>query len=138
MLTRFRPFHDLARFERDFFRRPVTDAERANWRPAVDIEETEEAVVLTADLPGVDEKDIEITVHEGVLLLSGKRESVVDEETGTSLYRERTHGSFFRRFRLGRKVDAEQIAATYRNGVLTVTLPKREDAKPKQIPVTTN
>ena len=138
MLTRFNPFHDLARFERDFFRRPVSNGVSATWRPAVDIEETEEAVVLTADLPGVQEKDIEITVHEGVLVLTGKREHVREEEKETSLYRERTYGSFFRRFRLGRKVDAEQIAASYKNGVLTVTLSKKEDAKPKQIPVTTN
>ena len=140
MLTRFKPFRDVARFNREFdhfFRSHGRDGEHTNFAPAVDIEETEEAVVLSADLPGVDEKDIEITVHQGVLVLSGKREDTRDEESENSVYRERRYGSFFRRFRLGSKVDPDAIVAAYKNGVLTVTLPKKEEAKPKQIPVAT-
>ena len=140
MLTRFKPFRDVARFNREldrFFRAGGGNGQLTNYAPAVDIEETDEAVVLSADLPGVDEKDIEITVHQGVLVLAGKREDNREEETENSLYRERRYGSFFRRFRLGSKVDPDAIVAAYKNGVLTVTLPKKEEAKPKQIPVAT-
>jgi len=141
MFTRARPFHDIARFNRDFgrfFHAGGGNGDRANFTPAVDIEETDDAVVLSADLPGVDEKDIEITVHQGVLVLSGKREDSREEETENGVYRERRYGSFFRQFRLGSKVDPDAIAAAYRNGVLTVTLTKKEEAKPKQIPVATD
>ena len=138
MLTRWRPFHDVVRFNREFSRFAHPDGdndELAKFTPAVDIEETDEAIVLSADLPGVDEEDIDITVHQGVLVLAGKREDDRDEETDNSVYRERRHGSFFRQFRLGSKVNAEAIVAAYKNGVLTVTLPKKEEAKPKQIKV---
>ncbi|MFH2010202.1 MAG: Hsp20/alpha crystallin family protein [bacterium] len=141
MLRVWRPFHELARFDRDFdslFRNPVRNGDVGTFRPSVDIEETEESFVLTADLPGVDEKEIEITVHEGVLLLSGKRELEREEKTDKGIYRERSHGAFLRKFRLGPNVDPEGIAAAYKHGVLTVTLPKKAEAKPKQIPVVTN
>lgn len=141
MLTRARPFYDVARFSREFghfFRAGGGNGEHASFAPAVDIEETDDAVVLSVDLPGVDENDIEITVHQGVLVLSGKREDRRDEETDNSVYRERRYGSFFRQFRLGSKVDPDAIAAAYKNGVLTVTLTKKEEAKPKQIPVATD
>ena len=140
MLSRWRPFHDVARFNREFdrfFRTGGGNGEVTSFAPAVDIEETDAAVVLSADLPGTDEKDIEITVHQGVLVLSGKREDKREEETDNGVYRERRYGSFFRRFRLGTEVDADAIVAAYKNGVLTVTLPKKEEAKPKQIPVAT-
>ncbi len=138
MLTRFRPFHDIARFNREFGRFHHENAgndEVTKFTPAVDIEETEDAIILSADLPGVDENDIDISVHQGVLILTGKREGNLDEETESSIYRERRHGSFFRQFRLGSKVDVDSIVAAYKNGVLTVTLPKKEEAKPKQIKV---
>lgn len=140
MLTRWNGFPNVTRFNREldrFFRAGGGNGEPNNYAPAVDIEETDEAVVLSADLPGVDEKDIEITVHQGVLVLAGKREDNREEETENSLYRERRYGSFFRRFRLGNKVDPDAIVAAFKNGVLTVTLPKKEEAKPKQIPVAT-
>jgi len=138
MLTRHRPFHNLGRFHRGFdhfFGVPTENTNPTAFTPAVDIEETDGAVVLSADLPGVDEKDIEVTVHQGVLVLTGKREDKREEETENTIYRERRYGAFFRRFRLGSKVDPDAIVAAYKNGVLTVTLPKKEEAKPKQIPV---
>jgi HSP20 family protein len=140
MLTKWRPFQDVARFNREldcFFRAGGGNGEPNTFAPAVDIEETEQAVVLCADLPGVEEKDIEVTVHQGVLVLTGKREDHREETTESGFYRERRYGSFFRRFRLGDKVDPEGIVAAFKNGVLTVTLPKKEEAKPKQIPVAT-
>jgi len=140
MLTRYRPFFDVTRFNRDidhFFGTRRGNGALHHFAPAVDIEETEEAILLSADLPGVDEKDIEITVNQGTLILSGKREDKVDEKTDHGVYQERRYGSFFRRFRLGSKVDPDAIVAAYKNGVLTVTLPKKEEEKPKQIPVAT-
>ena len=104
-----------------------------SYRPAVDVEENEAGFVLRADLPGIDEKDIEITVHEGVLTLSGKREDARDEESAN--LRERRFGAFSRRFRLGNQVSAEAIEAKYTNGVLTIAMPKKEEVKPRQISV---
>lgn len=140
MFLNHRSIQNVPRFRRGFdhfFRHGGDQGEHADFTPAVDIDETEEAVVLSADLPGVDEKDIEITVHQGVLVLTGKREDTREDETENTVYRERRHGSFFRRFRLGSKVNADAIHAVFKNGVLTVTLPKKEEAKPKQIPVAT-
>jgi len=137
MLTLWKPFNDLARFHDDLFRRG-RNGELVRFTPAVDIEELEDRFVLSADLPGIDEKDLEITVHDGVLVLSGKREVSQEEERDGGLYRERSHGSFCRQFRLGPHVDPEKIEAHFSKGVLQVTLPKKEEAKPKQIPVATN
>ena len=104
-----------------------------SYRPAVDVEENEASFTIRADLPGIDEKDLEITVHEGVLTLSGKREDTREEERAN--LRERRFGAFSRRFRLGNQVSAEGIEASYKNGVLTITMPKKEEVKPRQISV---
>ena len=138
MLTLWRPHHDLFRWSREFDR--LFDSASGNGHvremsPAVDIDEEEERFVIRADLPGMDEKDIEVRVHEGTLLLAGKRESKQEEKSATGYYRERCHGSFARRFKLGSTVDDSRIEATYENGVLTVVLPKKEEVKPRQIPV---
>ena len=107
--------------------------EAQTYRPAVDIEESETGFTLRADLPGIDEKDIDITVHEGVLTLSGKREDAREAETAN--LRERRFGSFSRRFRLGDQVSAEGIEASFKNGVLAIAMPKKEEVKPRQISV---
>ena len=139
MLTLYRPFSDIERFHREFrnqlLREP--DGEADHFRPVVDIEEDDHRVLITADLPGVKQEDLEITVKDGVLLLSGKRESKLEEKTDVRYYSERCTGAFFRQFRLGRKVDPEKIQATLQDGVLTIELPKRAEAQPRQIPVVT-
>ncbi len=99
----------------------------------VDIDEREDAITLSADLPGLTLENIEITLNDGLLTISGKR-----EPTAASHRRERATGSFERSFRLGTALDQEQIAAAYCNGVLTLTLPKKEAAKARQIPVKIN
>ena len=136
-LTRWRPmnldpFRDLDRF---FW---PSDGQVTGYTPAVDLSEEEDHFLITADLPGMAEKDIEVKVHDGVLLLTGKREDTREQKEGGSHLRERRYGSFCRQFRLGDGVDAEKIEATYRNGVLEVRLPKREETKPRQIPVSTS
>ncbi len=138
MLTLWRPHHDLFRWSRELDR--LFDAEPGNGdsralSPAVDIDEEENRFVIRADLPGMNQKDIEVRAHEGTLLLAGKRESKQEEKSATGYYRERRYGSFARSFKLGSNVDDSKIEAAYENGVLTVILPKKEEVKPRQIPV---
>jgi HSP20 family protein len=109
------------------------EAELATWAPAVDIFETENEVVVKADLPDVEEKDIDIRVENNVLQVRGERK--FDKNVGQDNYLrvERVYGAFTRSFTLPNTINSEQIRAEYRNGVLTVHLPKREETKPKQI-----
>jgi HSP20 family protein len=134
MLTLWKPSDEWFSFGRELDRWFDEGPTRGPC-PAVDIEEEENRFVLRADLPGVDEKDLEVRVHEGVLILGGKRTETREEQRGGGVYRERSTGSFSRQFRLGPGVDDTKIEASYKNGVLTVVLPKQEAAKPRQIPV---
>jgi len=134
MLTLWRPSRDLFRWDLDdLFGRPLLEGSR--FTPAVDIEEQDDRFVLRADLPGIREKDLDLQVHDGTLRLTGKREDQREEKRGSATFRERTFGGFTRQFTLGPNVDAEKIEASYEDGVLTVVLPKKEAAKPRQIPV---
>src|SRR5271169_2017331 len=105
------------------------------WAPAVDIYETEHELVLKADLPDVNPQDLDIHVENNVLTIRGERkfENKVKEENYLRI--ERAYGSFSRSFSLANSVNSEAIKADYQNGVLTLTIPKREEAKPKQIKV---
>ena len=111
------------------------DASRP-WTPAVDIRETENALVLKADLPEVDEKNIEIRIENRTLVLQGERKFEPIETDKGSYHRiERPYGSFARSFTLPETVDPESVQAEFKQGVLTVTLPKKEAAKPRTIKV---
>jgi len=101
----------------------------------VDIVETENDIVLRADLPGVDPKDVDIQVENGTLTLKGERKFESDVKEDDYRRVERVYGSFLRSFALPPTVDAEKVEAEYRNGVLELKLPKRPEAKPKQIKV---
>ena len=112
-----------------------TSCEVSSWTPAVDIQETETAYVVEADIPGVDPKEIDITVDNGAITISGERVSESKEES-TGYYRsERVSGSFMRKFTLSDAVDVEGIKATGKNGVLKVNIPKKESSKPRKISV---
>jgi HSP20 family protein len=101
----------------------------------IDIKETDDAFLLKADLPGMRKEDIRIHVEDDLLTLSGERK-FEDEESRENYHRiERSYGRFSRVFQLAGVADASKIAAQYADGVLTVTLPKREEAKPRQIEV---
>lgn len=106
-----------------------------NWAPAVDIYEHEGNLVLKAELPGIDPKDVDVRVENNVLTLRGERkfESEVKREKYHRV--ERAYGSFSRSFTLPATVDTDRIRAEYKDGVLRVTLPVREEAKPKQISI---
>jgi len=105
------------------------------WAPAVDIYETEHELVVKADLPDVNPQDLDIHVENNILTIRGERkfENKVKEEN--YLRMERSYGSFSRTFSLANSVNSEAIKADYQNGVLTLSIPKREEAKPKQIKV---
>jgi HSP20 family protein len=106
-----------------------------SWAPAVDILESEHELVVKADLPDVKPEELDIRVENNILTIRGERkfEEKVDEKKYLRV--ERSYGSFARSFSLANTVNAEAIKADYRDGVLTLTIPKREEAKPKQIKV---
>ncbi len=146
MLTRWEPFRDLAtlqdridRIFEDTFGRVRAFGEESldsrTWAPAVDILEKEQELLLRADLPGVDPKDVDISVQNNTLTLRGERKFESDLKEDNFHRVERVYGSFVRSFSLPQSVDTDKVEADYRNGVLEVRLPKRAEAKPKQIKV---
>ena len=141
-LSRFEPFRgasalqdQINRLFSDVFEGPSGESSLTTWAPAVDIFETEHELVVKADLPDVDPKDLDIRVENNVLTIRGERkfEKKVSEENYLRV--ERSYGAFARSFSLANTVNSENIKADYQNGVLTLTIPKREEAKPKQIKV---
>src|SRR6185295_19544889 len=146
-IVRWEPFREMVTIQ-DRMNRIFDEAFRANrgtgseedyalasWAPAVDIYEQEGNIVLKAELPGVDPKDVDVRVENNVLTLRGERK--LDSEVKRESYHrvERAYGSFSRSFTLPNVVDTEKIKADYRDGVLRVNLPKREEAKAKQISI---
>jgi HSP20 family protein len=122
--------------ERFFYNTPtVQRTDDSVWAPRVDVHETENEVILDVELPGLDKKDVKVEVKEGVLTVSGERrnERKVKEDGYRSV--ERHYGRFERSFGLGDTVDADKISAAYKDGVMTVTLPKVEKVKPREITV---
>lgn len=146
--------HEIDRLFDDFdfsgrlppFRRPLLDMESL-WRrertlpsaPAVDVAETEKAYEIAAELPGLDEKDIEVKLANGCLTIKGEKQEEKEEKKKDFYLHERRFGSFERVFRLPDGVDADRIEATFKKGVLAVTLPKTVEAQKseKKIPVKT-
>jgi HSP20 family protein len=140
-LTRWNPFVELdeiqQRLNRLFLDRTAKTGEAsfADFMPPVDIEETDAEFVVKADLPEVKKDEIKIHVQEGVLAIEGERRQV-KEEKGKRFHKiEREYGRFVRRFALPTDVDAEKVRAEFKDGVLTVMLPKAPAAKPKMIDI---
>ena len=115
--------------------RSAEESNLTSWAPAADIYETEHELVVKADVPEVDPNDLDIRVENNILTIRGERkfEKKVNEENYLRV--ERAYGTFSRSFSLANTVNSEAIKADYQNGVLTLTIPKREEAKPKQIKV---
>src|SRR5258705_1288784 len=141
-LSRFEPFRgasslqdQINRLFNDVFERPSDESNLTSWAPAVDIFETEHELVVKADLPDIDPKDLDIRVENNVLTIRGVRKFEKDVNEDNYLRVERSYGTFSRSFTLANTVNAEAIKADYQNGVLTLTIPKREEAKPKQIKI---
>lgn len=143
-IVRWQPFSTTMAAEREFERlfrdsfaafggeREAEPSTRP-WAPAVDIYETENSIVLKAELPGIDPKDVEVRVEDNTLYMKGERK--FEKETKDENYHrvERSYGSFARSFSLPNSIDADKVVAEYKDGVLNLTLPKREEAKPKTI-----
>ena len=137
-LVRWNPVRDLASMEIDRLNRMFDDfyGNVRGWVPAVDIHETDgHEYVIKAELPEMKREDISVTFEDHVLTLAGERKASFEENTGTYHRTERAHGRFSRSFTLPATVDGSRISATYKDGVLTVRIPQREEAKPKQISV---
>lgn len=137
-LSHFDPLTNLRVFEDAFtrlFNEPQTNRP---WSPAVDIYETENELVLKADLPDVDQKDIDVRVENQTLTIAGQRKFEKEEKRKGFHRIERSYGNFVRSFAVPSAFNTDQIAAQYKNGVLTVTLPKKETAKPRQVKVEVN
>jgi HSP20 family protein len=107
----------------------------SQWAPLVDIKEEPEQFVIYADLPGIDPQDVEVLMDKGILTIKGERKSETSEQTERYSRVERRYGSFHRRFALPDSADPDGIAASGRNGVLMITIPKRPETKPRRIQV---
>jgi HSP20 family protein len=144
-IVRFEPIRDLLSLQ-DRMNRMFDESYRGrsvendwglggSWAPAIDIYEHDNNIVLKAELPGVDPKDVDIRIENNVLTISGERK--FDSEVKKENYHrvERAYGTFTRSFTLPTMVDSGAVKAEFKDGVLRVTLPKREEAKPKQIQI---
>ncbi len=109
--------------------------ETMSFNPPVDVEETEDQYILNFDLPGVAKEDVKIELHDNQIFVTGERKYSKDEEGKTRHFAERYHGTFQRSFGFPAKVDADKIEAAYKDGVLTVIVPKSEAAKPRSIQI---
>jgi HSP20 family protein len=108
------------------------------WAPVLDVREDADSFVIRAELPGLKREDIEVSLQDGALVISGERK-VEEKQEGVEIHRqERFYGKFQRALTLPELVAADKVKAQYKDGVLTVTLPKTEEAKPKQIDVSVN
>jgi len=118
---------------------PYGESERESeffgWAPPMDVYEDKDNLVVRAELPGMKKEDIEISLHQGSLVISGERKLESEDEDGDSSRSERFFGRFQRALELPKPVDATAVSASYKDGILTVTLPKTEESKPKQITV---
>ncbi len=141
----FEPFRDLLDLQREMNRlfdaslgRRVAkgqDIAETAWVPAVDIYDNKDNLVIKADLPGMTQKDIDVSVEDDVLRIKGEKKKETETKEKNFYRVERTYGVFERSFTLPSNVDATRIKATYKDGVLELVLPKKEGARPKQIKV---
>lgn len=141
-ITRWDPFHNLSTLQEQVNRlfegslpRRSDQSALTTWAPAVDIYETENELVLKAELPDVNEKDLDIRIESNILTIKGERKFEEKVKEDNYLRVERTYGSFSRSFSLPSTVDNGSIKADYKNGVLTVELPKRAESKPRQVKI---
>ncbi len=148
-LTTWRPFKELAHFrefermrrEMDRFwdtffeRRPARIDEEAEFLPALDLAETANELVVKCEVPGLEPKDIDISLSDGMLTIKGEKKQEREEKEADYHLVERSYGSFTRSIQLRKEVQGEKISASYKNGILKITLPKSEEAKKKEIKI---
>jgi HSP20 family protein len=145
-IVRWEPFRELVSTQdrlnqlfnqtfSNFFGPESRELGTRGWAPAVDIYETGNSLVIKAELPGIDPKDVDVRVENATLTISGERKSEKDVKEGNYHRVERSYGSFVRSFNLPPTVSSENVTAEYKDGVLTLNLAKREEAKPKTIKI---
>ncbi len=134
-----RQWPEATRFFEDFFNdfpfSPLTPQTRDHWFPAVDILEKNGSLVLQAELPGFEEKDIDLKLEGNVLTLKGEKKMEQDEKKSNYHRVESFHGTFTRSFTLPDSINRDKITAEFKNGILSVTIPHRAEVQPRQIPV---
>ena len=140
-LVRYEPINLFDQFNNEinrFFnvapRQHAANQDR-DWMPAVDVREEDDRFVLSADIPGVERKDVEVTMEDGVLTIKGERHAETEEKREGFHRRERVHGTFLRQFTLPDTVDADSISATVKEGVLHIEIPKQAKPEPRKITV---
>ena len=142
-LTPWRPFRELttirdemdkiwSRFAREW---PSLEPFRGEWAPSLDVSESKDEIIVKAELPGMDVKDIDISLSGGILIIKGEKKQEKEQKDENYHVIERSYGAFSRSIRLPQEVESEKIAAKYKDGVLRVTLPKSEKAKAKEIKI---
>jgi HSP20 family protein len=122
------------------FEPSLTDGQRTTeffdgWTPAIDLYEDKENLFVKVELPGLKKEEIEVSVHDGTLSISGERKAAMQDSSSQTFRSERFFGRFHRTVALPKPVAVDKIKAAYKDGILTVTLPKTEEAKPKQIEI---
>jgi len=143
-LSPWKPFRELERMRREMDRlwdsffegRPSRKVEEVEeWSPTLDVSETKNDLVVKAEIPGIDPKDIDISLANEMLTIKGEKKQEKEEKEENYHLIERSYGSFARTIRLPREVQSDKISASYKNGILKVTLPKSEEAKKKEIKI---
>lgn len=136
------PFFNLSQELDRLLQSPLAAATRAGsqaaFAPALELRENQDSYQVSVELPGVDRKDVEVTLHDGVLTISGERKQETEGKEGDYVRTERSYGRFQRQVAMPQKVNTEAVKAAHKDGVLTVTLPKTVEAKPKQIVINAN
>jgi HSP20 family protein len=129
---------EMSRIFDDFFKPAVYREEDGvwDWTPAVDVTELEDRYELHAEVPGISEKDVHVSVTDNVLTLRGEKKHEKEEKNSRYHRVERSYGGFQRSFTLPSNLKADEIKATFKNGILTIAIPKSEKVKPKEIPIT--
>jgi HSP20 family protein len=143
-IVRWRPFRDMMSIQDemnklfdDFLGRPLmrTEWSEGVWNPSVDISETKDNVIIKAEIPGLSKEDVKISMQDNMLTLTGEKKQEKEEKEANYHRVERSYGAFSRSFALPTSVKSDKIKATYKDGVLFITLPKTEEVKPKEIPI---
>jgi HSP20 family protein len=141
-LKPWRPFKELPALREEmnklwsfFGERPFMEPFGKEWQPSLDVSETKDNIVVKAEVPGMDGKDIDISLSGGVLTLKGEKKQEKEEKDENYYFAERSYGAFFRAVQLPQEVQTDKIKASYKNGVLTITLPKSEEAKAKEVKI---
>lgn len=129
---------DVDKLFNDFFFSSPDKLFNNEWEPIIDVEENKDSIQVKAEIPGIDEKDLDVRIENNTLILSGEKKEELKEEKKNYVYSERKFGSFYRSISLPEGIKAEKIKANFKKGVLNIDIPKTETVKPKKIAITVN